>query len=142
MEKSNHRSSARQFGYIVAIIVNLVLFYLVNNLLNWHLPYISNFFTPAFANCLWAINLSFSVGIFINFLFLAYNPRWFRHLMQVIQSVFGLISVYVFYSIFPLNISNPTLEQLVHWALLIVMVGIGIAILVDVIVAITSFSRT
>jgi hypothetical protein len=141
MEKSSHRSSARQFGYIVAIIVNLVLLYVVNNLLNWHLPYISNVLTPAFANCLWAINLSLSVSIFINFLFLAFDPRWFRHLMQVIQSVFGLISVFIFYSIFPLQIVNPAIEQLVHWGLLIALAGIGIAILVDLIVAITSFSR-
>ena len=142
MSQSNQPTSGRQFGYVVAIIVNVVMIYVFNNLLSWHLPYISQVLAPAFTNCLWAINLSLSVTIFMNFIFLVFDPHWFHRMMEAIQNVFALVSMYVFYSIFPLELPSPIIAQIVHWALLLAMFAIVIAIVVEVLQSIRYFARS
>jgi hypothetical protein len=90
---------------------------------------------------LWAGNLSLSVAIFCNVLFLAYDPRWFHHLMEAIQNAFSFFSTLVFLNIFPLSLPSVTIEQYVRWGLIIAMVLTGIAILVNVIQAAIGLMR-
>jgi len=131
----------RRTGYVFAILFLTAFLVFINNLLQWDLPFIRNFVTPAYKDWLVAGNLSLSVAIFCNICFLAYDPRWFRHLMQVIQSSFSLFSTFMFYSIFPLKLPSPMIEQYVHWGLLIAMAVTVIAILVEAIQAVTTFFR-
>lgn len=60
----------RNGEYVGAIIVSFIFLYIVNNLLNWHVYFI----TSAFNNVLWIINLSIAVNIIGNFLMLIYRP--------------------------------------------------------------------
>jgi hypothetical protein len=110
-------------------------------LLQWDLPFIRNYVTSAFNAWLWAGNLSLSVAIFCNITFLAYDSRWFLHLMHVIQNGFSLFSTFMFYSIFPLKLPSPMIEQFVRWGLLIAMAFTGLAILVEIIQAVSTFYR-
>ena len=132
---------SRRVGYIFAIIFLIVFMVFINNLLQWDLPFIRNFVTPAYTAWLWAANLSLSVAIFCNVLFLAYDPRWFRHMMRVIQNGFSLFSTYMFYSIFPLKLPSPMIEQYVRWGLLIAMGLTVLGILVEVIQAVSTYYR-
>ena len=125
MTQNRISSPARQFGYIVSIAVNIFLIYIANNLLNWNLP----FLTKDFTLCLWAINLSLSVTIFINFIFIFFDRRWFKNLMQAFGNIFNFVSAYVFWRVFPLNLSGA-LVRLVNFALLI---GLGSIILASII---------
>ena len=63
-------------------------------------------------------------------------------MMEAIQNVFALVSMYVFYSIFPLELPSLILAQIVHWALLLAMFAIGIAIVVEVLQSIRYFARS
>jgi hypothetical protein len=95
MHSSSAPTTGRRVGYIIAIIFLVLFMVFINNLRNWNLPFVNSYVTPAFSSWLWAGNLSLSVAIFCNVLFLAYDPRWFRRLMEVIQNGFSLFSTFI-----------------------------------------------
>jgi len=117
-------SGAKKFGYFVTILINIAMVYVANNLLNWNIPVL----TDAFNDCLWAINLSFAVTIFINFIFMVFDRKWFHSLMEAFSSVFSFVSGYVFWQVFPLDLT----ETWAHWVnvgLIILLILILISIL-------------
>jgi len=130
-------SGAHRFGYFVTILINIAMIYMANNLLNWGwLP----FLTKDYILCLWAANLSFGANIFINFVFMVFDRRWFRSLMQSIGNVFGFLSVYVFWRVFPLDLPSG-LASTVNLGLIIVMGLIALGTLVELVSAINIYSR-
>jgi hypothetical protein len=141
MHSSSAPTTGRRVGYIIAIIFLVLFMVFINNLRNWNLPFVNSYVTPAFSSWLWAGNLSLSVAIFCNVLFLAYDPRWFRRLMEVIQNGFSLFSTFMFYNIFPLSLSSAVIEQYVRWGLIIAMALTGLAILVNTVQAIIGMFR-
>ncbi|HAF62377.1 MAG TPA: hypothetical protein DCK95_08625 [Anaerolineaceae bacterium] len=127
MEKQ--ATPGKKFGYFVAMVINAALIYVFEHLLAWNIPYL----LPTFAGCLWAIRLSLSVTIFVNFIYIFYDVDWFHHLMQVIENVFSWISVYFIYSIFPFEFPAEMWNQGVKIALIIILVLIPIGTLVELI---------
>ena len=135
MSQEKMPSSARQFGYIVSIIVNVFLIYVANNLLNWNIP----FLTKDFAQCLWAVNLSLGVTIFINFIFIFFDRKWFKNLMQAFGNVFSFISGFIFWRVFPLNLTT-SLARLVNFALIIGLGAIVLSIMIELIGAVRNYN--
>jgi len=123
----------RRVGYLIAILFLMIFIIFINNLREWNLPFVNDFITPAYSDWLWTGNLSLSVAIFCNILFMAYDPRWFHHLMEAIQNAFSLFTILVFFNIFPLRLPSASIEQYVHWGLIIAMALTGLAILINVI---------
>ncbi len=113
--------------YIAAIIVGLIFLYIINNLLNWKIYFI----TDGLNQVLWIINLSIIVTILGNALLLAYKPHWLRHLIKIIINIFSLISTYLVYVVFPFNFYNPFLNWLAGIILILVMIAIVISIFVE-----------
>ena len=120
---------ARRFGYIVAIIVNVALLYVFNNLLRWNPPLLN--LTERFTDCLWAINLSLLATIVGNILFLGYDAQWFKSLVQIVLNCFGLLSAYTLYRVFPFDFEMMLVEQAVRIALLVAMFGIVVGSVVE-----------
>ena len=131
----------RRVGYLIAILFLMIFIIFINNLREWNLPFVNDFITPAYSDWLWTGNLSLSVAIFCNILFMAYDPRWFHHLMEAIQNAFSLFSTLVFFNIFPLSLPSPTIEQYVRWGLIIAMILTGLAIVINVIQAVVGLMR-
>ena len=119
-------SGGRRFGYLIAIFIHFVMIYVVNNLLNWNVP----FLTERFTQCLWAINLSLSASIFIQFIHLFYDPKWFRSLMQAFTNVFSLVSTYVFWRVFPLDLSD-NMARMINLTLIIILFLIALSIFIE-----------
>jgi hypothetical protein len=139
MEPRATPNPSRRVGYFFAIFFLIVFMVVINNVLVWDLPVIRNYLTPAYQDWLWAGNLSLSVAIFCNVLFMAYDQRWFRHLMQIIQNCFATFSTFLFYSIFPLKLPSPMIEQYVRLGLVIALVLSLLGILAEVIQTFTTF---
>jgi hypothetical protein len=138
---SSSPTSGRRVGYLIAIFFLIIFIVFINNLRNWNLPFVNDFVTPAYSDWLWAGNLSLSVAIFCNVLFLVYDPRWFHGLMEAIQNAFSLFSTLVFFNIFPLRLPSASIEQYVRWGLIIAMVLTGLALLINVIQAVVGLLR-
>ena len=126
MRNTTTPSSGRRFGYTISILVNFFMIYVANNLLGWNVP----FLTERFNECLWAITLSISVSIFIQFIHLFYDPKWFRRLMQAVANVFSLYSTYVFWRVFPLDLAE-NIARVVNLATIIIMALTALSIFIE-----------
>ena len=118
---------ARRVRYIFAIIFTLVFMYIINHLLEWGVPFLTN----DFRICLWVINLSMAASVVGNALLLAYNARWFRHIIQIILNIFAFVAVYIVYAIFPFAFPEALWAMLARFVLIIMMIGIGIGLIVE-----------
>lgn len=121
------REVGRRSGYAIAAVVNLVLIYVANNLLAWNVP----FLTSAFVAPLAVFSLSFVATAVANVVFLAYDPAWFRHLVQAGLNVLGFVAVYTLLIVFPFAFANPFWADAVRLALVIVLIAIVIGTVVD-----------
>jgi hypothetical protein len=137
MSENKMPSSARQFGYIVSILINIFLIYIANNLLKWN----TSLLTEDFAKCLWAINLSLGVTIFINFILIFFDRKWFKNLMQALGNIFAFISGFVFRQVFPLNLTE-SMASLVDFALLIALGAIVLSTMIELLGAIRNYNRS
>ena len=125
MADHKQRTGGRRFGYFVSIVLNLLFLYGMNNLLRWEVPFLNHRFTE----CLWAINLSLGVTIFMYATFMLFDRRWFKHFMQAITNVFSLASAFVFRRVFPLDVPPSS----IYWINIGLLVVMGILILSTVI---------
>ena len=136
MEKNFTPTAGRRFGYTISILINFFMIYVANNLINWNVP----FLTERFNECLWAITLSISVSIFVQFIHLFYDPKWFRRLMQGMANVFSLFSTYVFWRVFPLELSE-NIARVVNLAIIIIMVLTALSIFIELGGAVRHYSK-
>jgi len=124
---SLERKREEKSEYIIAIIVNLIGLYIVNNLLNWHIYFVTN----AFNEVLWIINFSIVASIIGNALLLLYSPVRFRHLVKIIINVISFIAVYIVWKVFPFNFYNSFYNWGFNIFLILIMIAIIIATIVE-----------
>jgi len=125
-------TEVRHGGYSAELVVNAILLYAAHHLLEWGVP----FLTPAFADVLWAIDLSLGAAIIANALFIAYDPAWFKHLSQAALNFFSLVSTYTLYRVFPFDFELAQWNDIVGVLLVVGMVATAIAVIVHLVQAI------
>jgi hypothetical protein len=128
-----NREKEQKSEYIAAIIFNLIFLYVVNNLLNWHIYFITN----AFNEVLWIINLSIMASIIGNALLLLYSPERLRHMVKIIINIISFIAVYIVYKVFPFNFYNSFYNWGFNILLILAMIGIAIATIVEIYLLVT-----
>lgn len=96
-DKKHHRAE-----FVVAVIVSIIFYYIVNNLLNWNISFIA----PSFIDVLWILNYFLLAGIIVNLIFIFYHPNWLRNLLQAIIDVLFIITAYTFFTVFPFVVSE------------------------------------
>ena len=110
-----------------------IFLYIVNNLLNWHVYFITN----AFNDVLWIINLSIIATIIGNALLLLYSPERFRHVIKIVLNIFAFIATYFVYEVFPFNFYNSFYNWGINILLILAMIGIVIATIVEIYLLVT-----
>ena len=128
-----NREREQKSEYFVAIIFNLIFLYIVNNLLNWHIYFVTN----AFNEVLWIINLSITVAIIGNVLLLLYSPERLRHSVKIILNIISFIAVYIVWKVFPFNFYNSFYNWGFNILLILAMIGITIATIVEIYLLVT-----
>lgn len=124
-----YKKRDRTTEYVVAIIFNIIFLYIVNNLLNWHIYFI----TPAFNEVIWIINLSVIATIIGNALLLLYGRESFRHIIKIIMNIISFVAIYFVYEIFPFNFYNSFFNWGLSIFLILIMIGLIIASVAEVI---------
>lgn len=135
--KCKGNKTPKKAEYIGAIVVNIVLFYIFNNLLNWQVYFITN----AFNEVLWIINLAIAASIIGNIFLLMFDPEWFRHIIKIILNIFAVTAVYSLYSVFPFSFSYFLVDWSVAIALIFIIAGITIATIIELFYLILSIIR-
>jgi hypothetical protein len=120
----------RRSGYVIAIAVNVVMLYVVNNLLAWNLL---PFLTDDFGRVLWLIDISLLATIIVNFIYLAYDQSWFRSLGQIGLNLISLVVAARMYQVFPFNFSGSTFgwTQIARVVIIFTILGTAVGAIVE-----------
>ena len=130
LRKSSKKSSpARKIGYIFAIAFMILAIYVLRHLREWGVTWLNE----DFEKCLFYIELSIYVSIAAQVLFILYDNRWFKHLIQGVSNVFGALSIIMIYVIFPFDFGDAHWVKWLKIGLLIVFVITVISIIVEIV---------
>ncbi|MEN8235170.1 MAG: hypothetical protein ABFR89_09645 [Actinomycetota bacterium] len=132
--------TGRRVGYTVAVIVNVVLFVIVINLLDWGwIP----FLTEEFEDLLPIIILSVGVSAVVNFLWIFYDAKWFRATGQIIDNVTSLLVVIATYKVFPFDFSPYRInwEAIVKVVIILTAFALVIATIAEVVKLVRSLAN-
>ncbi|HSJ82336.1 MAG TPA: hypothetical protein VLA91_00815 [Acidimicrobiia bacterium] len=128
----------RQAGYTIAIVVNLALLFVANNLLAWD---VVPFLTREFTTVLWLIDVSLLATIAVNLAHMWYDPAWFKSTCQIgLGSISMLVAIRMF-QVFPFDFSRYEFdwERVTRFVMVLGMIGIGIGIVVETVKLARSF---
>lgn len=125
-------TTTRRVGYVIAIIINAALLVVVNNLLEW--GWIS-WLTDDWEEVLPLLNLSLAATIIVNVIYLAYDAEWFKSVCELGLLPISLAVTIRTYQVFPFDFSayDGNWETLARLVLVFAMIGIGIAMVVQVV---------
>ncbi len=123
----------RRVGYVVAIVVNVVFFLLVNVWPTWR---VVPFLTDAAQELVVLVNLSLIAGLVVNVLNLALDLAWVKAVGEIITSVIALVVVVRFWIVFPFAFPEPGFdwELLTRVVLGVAMAGTIVSVIVQVVV--------
>ena len=105
-------AGSRRFGYAIAAAVSATLLYLVNGRPGWAAL---SFLTPDMARVLTLINLSIGIGVVINLARIAFDPRWFVALGDVVSTGIGVVALIRIWQVFPFRFGAGSID----WALVV-----------------------
>ncbi len=122
--------AGRRAGYVAGAIVNAVLLYVANHLLEWEWP---PFLTEDFETILPLVNASIILGIATNAAYLFRDGVRFKAFGELVSAAVGLVVAIRTYQVFPLDFSPYDFdwETATRVVLMIGIVGAGIAIIVN-----------
>jgi hypothetical protein len=127
---AEERHGWRQVGYVVAIVMSAVLLAIAHNLLVWHVPFV----TPAWADVLFAIDLSLGGTIVANALYLSYDEHWFRDFVKITLTALSFIARLVVVQVFPFDFGDQLTNSLAHLVGVLLVFSLAIAVVVQTIV--------
>ena len=120
--------TARQVGYSLAIAINLILAWIVANLLEWDwLP----FLTEEFAEVETIMIVSLLVGAFANLMYLIYDSRTLRMLGDVVTAVIGLLVIIRLFNVFPFEFESGPWEGIIRGGLILVGIAVAIGVIAN-----------
>lgn len=124
-EIKGHQKESPTAGYIATIIVHGLLIYFVSKLPNW-----VSFLGNGWYGITWLLYISFAANIVANVLYLIYDEKPFKNLIQLALNIFSLIILYNAYLIFPFNVSNDS-ASLIRFFLILAIFGTAIGVIVE-----------
>jgi hypothetical protein len=112
--------AARQFGYLVGALVNLVLLWLVNVRPGWE---VVPFLTPEMAQVLPLVNASMAAGLVAQLVYVVADPRWLRASGDLVVTTVGLVAIMALWRTFPFTFAGTSFD----WALVVrILLGLGV----------------
>ena len=119
----------RAFGYAVAIVVNMIIWYIVHNLDTLNIRFI---LVEEFSRVLPALRLSLGASIIAYACFLVFDPPVLRRGVQVLLNLLSLNVLWRLYQVVPYDFGSETLNSGLRTILLLAMVCVGIGTVVAV----------
>ena len=89
------------------------------------------FLTSDFSGVLWAFNLSLAATILVNFLWLIFDPGWFRHLGRIFLNLISIVVLFLVFAVFPFTFAAEAWAFWVKVAIIVVIAGTGIGTIVE-----------
>lgn len=121
-----YRKKTKKSEYVISIIVNVIILYIANNLLAWHVSFITDNWTAP----LWILNISIVLTIISSLIFLFYDKNWLKGSLRTIINLVSVVFLITFYTVFPLDVSSGW-ASIIKILLIIGIVGTVFATLVE-----------
>lgn len=124
------RRTGQRVGYVVAILVNLVMLVIVQNVLDWGWP---AFLTPEFADVVPWISFSLIASVLANTIYLVNPHPDVRSVGQIGLNLINLFVTYGVWLIFPFDFSSYGFDWtwVTSAVLILAMVGSGAGVLTE-----------
>lgn len=122
----------RRLGYLISIIINGALLYLINESPGWQaVPVL----TPSTTQVLGIVNLALAVSLAVNVVYLAYDARWLRALGDLATTSIGLAAALTIWQVFPFAFHGSAAgwSVVARVLIMVAIVGSCIAILVNLV---------
>ncbi len=129
--------------YVSAVVVNIIVLVFVNTLLAWR-QHTQGIVLETWAEVLWALDISIGLQIAGNLVLCFYRPAWFSALFRAAFAATGLLSIIVFYVVYPLDFSHAVgawLDTAFRIVLIVGMAGSVIGFVVELVRFITAAAR-
>jgi hypothetical protein len=134
--RRKHVKERRTGEYLGSFFGNLVALVLVNMVMLWR-PWTHGVVLESWVDILWAADLSIALQIVGNLVLAFYRPTWLDALMRVLFSAAGLLSLVVFWIVFPIDFSVLVGD----WLNLLIRVCLAVGMAVTAIVGIVQMVR-
>ncbi|MCU7724890.1 hypothetical protein ODJ79_14280 [Actinoplanes sp. KI2] len=120
----------RRAGYVIALLVNTLLIYLINVWPGWAvLPFLTSDMTQVLP----VVNLSLMAGIAVNLVYLAYDAPWVVAAGGLVTTGVGLAAIVRLWRVFPFDLATGSAwTTVIRVLLLVAMAGSVIGIVVQV----------
>lgn len=122
--------ATRRAGYVVAVFVNAVLLWVIDNLEEWDVvPWL----TDDVSRVVPIINVSLVASLVVNLIYLGYDTAWFTSLTQIVLLSISMAVMIRMYAVFPFDFSayDFNWETVARVVMILAMVGIGIGVIVE-----------
>lgn len=123
--RSRPTAADRRSGYVVSLLVDAALLYLVNVRPGWQaVP----FLTPETLAVLDAVNLTLVVSLVASTIYLVADPPWLRALGDLVVAVVGLLALVALWRVFPFDLAGQAFDWALVARVLLVLGSVGTVI--------------
>lgn len=122
----------RRIGYLVAVIMNVVIWVIVNVSPGWQeLP----FLTGDFTSILSLVNLTLVTSALVNAAYLLFDPAWFKSVTQIGVLAIGLAAAIRMWQVFPFDFAASSIPWtgITRTLLILAILGSVVAIISEVV---------
>ncbi len=139
-DRTRPAPAVRRTGYVAAIVVFVVLWWIVGRLYGWGWP---PFLTEEFGDVVPWLRFSLAVDIAFHAVYLAYDPRWFTAFGDGVRALVNAIVAIIILRVFPFDFSAYAFdwETLTRIVLIVAIVAAWIAAIAAVVKAIIHLMR-
>ena len=133
------KKATRKASYVIAIVINVAMLVLVQNLLEWGWP---PFLTDEFAEVVPWISFSLIASIIANIIYQVDDSQIVKSVGQLVVNLISVWVTYTVLTVFPFDFSGYQFdyEIVTRVVLILGIVGAGIGALVEAIKLVSTFS--
>lgn len=133
------KQAARRVGYVIAIVINVAMLVIVQNVLEWGWP---AFLTDEFVDVVPWISLSLIASIVVNVIYQFDDSPTVKSIGQIGVNLISVWVTYTVLTVFPFDFSAYAFnwEVVTRVVLILAIVGAGIGALVEGIKLVSSLS--
>jgi uncharacterized membrane protein SirB2 len=131
------KETGRRFGYGIAVVINLVMLVVVQNVVEWGWP---PFLTQEFADVVPWISASLLVSIAANLIYQFNDSPAVKSTGQILVNLVSIAVSYVVLQVFPFDFSSYAFNwaPIARIVLILAIVGSGIGVLTEAIRLVSS----
>lgn len=135
-QKKRPSPGARRFGYAVAIVVNVLLIFAINEWPGWEQV---TFLTDETTQVIPLVNAALVISIVANAIYLIADPRWLRALGEAVNAAVSFVVILVVFNVWPFDFSSWSFD----WTMLVQIMGVVgmVGSLVAVVANLVTFTR-